>query len=68
MLHGGETGLTVHLVRGTESSVLDADAVARVKRAAQGGHVRLHEVNGGHWLNADNPDAIVALLEAELPS
>ena len=61
-------GLTVHLVRGTQSSVLDADAVARVKRAAEGGHVRLHEVNGGHWLNADNPDAIVALLEAELPS
>lgn len=29
--------------------------------------VTLHEVEGGHWLNADNPDALVELLVAALP-
>lgn len=29
--------------------------------------VTLHEVAGGHWLNADNPAALVDLLVAQLP-
>ena len=28
---------------------------------------KLHEVQGGHWLNADNPAAIVELLSERLP-
>lgn len=60
-------GLVVHLVRATESSLLDDDAQARVRRAAETtGRVWLHEVEGGHWLNADNPDAVVGLLTDEL--
>ena len=59
--------LTVHLIRATESSILgDADQ-ERIRAAAmRTGRVWLHEVEGGHWLNADNPDAVVALLAAEL--
>ena len=51
---------TVHFVKASESSVLDETAIARIRRA--GARVRLHEVRGGHWLNADNPDAIVELM------
>jgi esterase len=59
--------LTVHVVRATRSSVLDDDAAERIRAAANGtGRVHLHEVAGGHWLNADNPGALVELLVAEL--
>jgi esterase len=61
-------GVEVHLVRARESSVLSGDALARAEAAARAGdRVHLHEVNGGHWVNADNPDALVALLTERLP-
>lgn len=59
--------LDIHFVRATRSSVMDAAAVARVQAAAAHGHVHLHDVAGGHWLNADNPDKIVSLLVENLP-
>lgn len=59
-------GVTVHVVRATESSVLRGAAVERI-RAAGGDRVQYHEVEGGHWLNADNPVALVDLLAGELP-
>ena len=58
-------GVSIHVVRATESSVLGPEAVQRIQRV--GSPVRLHQVEGGHWLNADNPDALVALLARELP-
>lgn len=59
--------LTVHFIRATESSVLGEDAAERIRAAGQPtGRVHLHEVDGGHWLNADNPEALLALLEREL--
>lgn len=62
--HGPE----VHLIKATESSILDAEACARIETAALNtGRPRLHVVEGGHWLNADNPDALVSLLVAHLP-
>jgi pimeloyl-ACP methyl ester carboxylesterase len=61
-------GLHVHLVKAEASSVLDEDACARAESAARTtGRVHLHRVEGGHWLNADNPDALVALLAEWLP-
>jgi esterase len=58
----------VHLVRARESSVLAGDALARAQAAARGGdRVHVHEVDGGHWVNADNPDALVRLLAERLP-
>lgn len=60
-------GLDLHFIRATESSILDDDARARLRGAAEAtGRVWLHEVDGGHWLNADNPDALVELLVGEL--
>ena len=61
-------GVEVHLVRATRSSVLDGEALERARQAADGSQqVHLHEVDGGHWLNADNPDAVVELLVDGLP-
>lgn len=56
----------MHFVRATESSILSAAAGKRIE--ASGGHAHLHEVKGGHWLNADNPDALVDLIAGALPS
>jgi esterase len=56
-------GLEIHFVRATGSSVLSAEAVGRIRAAGEAtGQVFLHEVHGGHWLNADNPDALVDLM------
>lgn len=54
----------LHFVKATESSVLDDESVRRIEAAgrATDGRVRLHEVAGGHWLNADNPDGVVAVM------
>ena len=58
----------IHVVAATESNVLDTEATARVQRAATAGRrVAFHEVVGGHWLNADNPQAVSKLLASRLP-
>lgn len=61
-------GVEIHFLRATRSSVLSDEAADRIAAAAERtGRVHLHEVEGGHWLNADNPDALVALLTTRLP-
>ena len=61
-------GTAIHVVRATESNSLPDDAGARIEKAAAGGAAtHLHELEGGHWINVDNPDAVVALLAASLP-
>jgi esterase len=57
--------VTLHFVKAEESSVLSASASERIERAGE--RVHLHRVAGGHWVNADNPDALVELLAKELP-
>jgi esterase len=60
-------GVEVHFAKATESDTLDAEAVARVEAAArETGQVFLHHLQGGHWINTDNPDAVVQLLSAKL--
>ncbi len=55
------------MIKAEESGILDAPAVERIERAEESGdRVRFHRVEGGHWLNADNPDALVDLLGREL--
>jgi esterase len=59
--------LVIHVVRATGSPILSADAVGRIRAAGVAtGRVFLHEVSGGHWLNADNPDALVELFARHL--
>jgi pimeloyl-ACP methyl ester carboxylesterase len=59
-------GVEVHLVRATESAVLAGETLERAHAAGRNGQVFIHELAGGHWLNADNPDGVVELLRAEL--
>jgi esterase len=60
-------GVEVHVVKATESDALEG-AVERIERAGrENGRTRLHHVQGGHWLNSDNPDAVLDLLVRELP-
>lgn len=60
-------GLEIRFVRATGSGVLGEEAIGRIREAGERtGRVFLHEVEGGHWLNADNPGAVVDLLERHL--
>ena len=59
--------LRIHFVRASRSSVMPpaiADRILRIGRA--NGRVELHTVVGGHWLNADNPGAMIDLLAEHL--
>lgn len=60
-------GAHVHLVKATGSSVLSGGPLERVEAAAaRSERVHLHRIEGGHWVNADNPDGLVELLAREL--
>lgn len=60
--------VAIHFVKATRSSTLDEETAARVEAAGKvNGRVALHRVEGGHWINTDNPDAVVNLLTAHLP-
>jgi len=58
----------IHFVKATESDTLDEESARRVERAgAANGRVFLHPLQGGHWINTDNPEAVIELLRARLP-
>lgn len=62
------SGVEIHFVKGEESHTLSEEACVRIQRAHDAnGRVHLHRLAGGHWLNADNPQGIIALLVAHLP-
>jgi esterase len=61
-------GVEIHFVKASESDTLDDEAVRRVRAAAQAnGRVHLHALEGGHWINTDNPDGVLRLLVEGLP-
>jgi pimeloyl-ACP methyl ester carboxylesterase len=58
----------IHFVKATRSGTLSAEAAARVEAAGRAnGRVFLHLLEGGHWINTDNPDAVLRLLAETLP-
>ena len=59
--------IEIHLVKAEESSVLSGEALQRAERATANGHTFVHRVNGGHWINAENPEVIEQLLVQHLP-
>jgi esterase len=59
-------GVEVHVVKATKSDALDAADVARVEAAEERGRAFLHRVKGGHWINTDNPEAVLSLLTSHL--
>lgn len=61
-------GLELHFIRATESSVLGLEQADRIRAAGRRtGRVFVHDVQGGHWLNGDNPEALVAMIGSRLP-
>jgi esterase len=62
-------GVELHFVKATRSDTLDSESEARVEVAGrENGRVHLHRLEGGHWINTDNPDGVVALLAEQLPA
>jgi hypothetical protein len=60
-------GVEIHVVRASQSSSLDSQDVERIRAAeADGAPTHLHEVEGSHWINADNPDDMIRLLVQNL--
>jgi pimeloyl-ACP methyl ester carboxylesterase len=59
-------GVSIHFIKAEQSSVLSDDACARIERAGKdNGRVFLHRLEGGHWVNADNPEGVLRLLLQE---
>lgn len=56
--------LPLHLIRATGSNVVSNAAADRFRAAPR---ARVHEIPGGHWLNAENPSGVAQQLAAELP-
>lgn len=60
--------VTVHFVRASASNVLGEEETDRIEEAGRrNGRVSLHRLRGGHWLNADNPEGMLNLLDEGLP-
>jgi esterase len=56
----------IHILKASESSAISSAAVERLEAAA-GGHVHLHHRVGGHWIHAEQPQVVTALLVDHLP-
>jgi esterase len=58
----------IHIVKATESTALTDEDERRVEMAATAnGRVFLHRLEGGHWINTDNPEGVLTLLRDHLP-
>ena len=60
--------VALHFVKAIDSRAMSESTLARLEaigRATE--RVFVHHLRGGHWLNVDNPDAVVALLNSTLP-
>lgn len=59
--------LEVHVIRASKSTSLsDADAERIAAAGERTGRTFLHPVEGGHWINVDNPDAVLSLMVSRL--
>jgi len=60
-------GIDLHFIKAEGSDLLTEAACERIERAGQRtGRVHLHRAGGGHWMNIENPDAVVDLLRERL--
>lgn len=60
-------GVEIRFLKASRSEVLPPEECRRLESLEAGGvPVRLHRVEGGHWLNADAPEAVVDLLKEGL--
>lgn len=62
-------GTEVHVIRAIDSDSLNDADVERIGRAeARHGAVHLHALEGGHWINVENPEGVVQLLSETFPT
>ena len=72
VLDPGAAGHDIHVLKASRSSVISAEAVARLQALEArppGAHaaVHVHEREGGHWIHAESPEVVVDLLAQALP-
>lgn len=60
-------GVELHFIKASDSDALSEDALLRLETIAAHHSVFVHTVQGGHWIHADNPDAVIQLLARHLP-
>ena len=62
------TGCEFRFVRASEASIITTGDAARIGRLeSEGSQVRLDTLEGGHWLNVDNPEGLIELIRKGLP-
>jgi pimeloyl-ACP methyl ester carboxylesterase len=66
MIESPPDGITVHVVRALGASTIPDSMANRIRAIGERAAVHLHEVEGAHWLNVDNPDAMHTLLSESL--
>lgn len=60
--------LDLHIVKAEDSSAVNEADAERIEAApAAGERLHLHRLDGGHWINVDNPEGVLALLTEHLP-
>lgn len=68
-LRAHRPGLDVHLVRGGRSDRWSAAELQQVQSAAAAGVVVDHVIeNAGHWVHSDDPESLLQIVLASLPS
>ncbi|MCL7964231.1 MAG: alpha/beta hydrolase [marine benthic group bacterium] len=61
-------GCEYRFVRASDGSIMSAGDTARIERLeSEGNPVHLDTLEGGHWLNVDNPGGLISLLRKGLP-
>lgn len=67
VLEDPSSRVRVEVVKAEGSDVLDEARCRRIEDAGQrSGRVRLHRLEGGHWLNVANPGGLVDLISERL--
>lgn len=56
----------IHFLKASESSAISPHAVRRL-HAAPADRVHVHHRDGGHWIHAESPEVVTALLVEHLP-
>lgn len=60
-------GVEMRFIKASDSDALSEETLRLLRMIAGRHRVHLHMVRGGHWIHADNPDAVVQLLAHHLP-
>jgi esterase len=53
--------VVIHFIKASESSAISPEAVRRIESAPSSA-VHLHHLEGGHWVHAESPESVTALL------